>query len=229
MPAFDVPDRDGYFDRWSELHLGYDPRGAFWPRTWLTLTYYCAKPLVRLGVAPDAITLAGGAISAAVPVLALAGGRWLLLAVAVIVASGLVDNLDGAVAAMTGRATPLGYVLDSVVDRVSDGCYLLALWLAGAPAWVCVLGGVVTMLHEYIRARAIGAGMSEVGTVTVSERPTRVIVTAFALCGAGVLPARAALAVTVGAAAWLALGTVGLGQVAVAVRRTLRPGRSTRP
>lgn len=229
MPAYEVPDRDGYFDRWSELHLGYDPRGAFWPRTWLTLTYYCARPLARAGLAPDAITIAGGVVSAGVPLLALGGGRWLLLAVAVIVASGLVDNLDGAVAAMTGRATPLGYVLDSVVDRISDGCYLVALWLAGAPAWICVTGGVVTMLQEYTRARAIGAGMAEVGTVTVSERPTRVIVTAFALCGAGILPGRAGLAVTVGAVAWLALGTIGLAQLALAVRRSLRPGRSTRP
>ncbi len=217
----DLPDRDGYFLRWSELHGGYDPRGAFWPRTWLTLTYHCALPLARAGLPPDLITLAGGLVSAAVAGLALLGGRWALLAVVVVVASGLVDNLDGAVAALTGRATAFGYVLDSLVDRLSDGCYLLALWLLGAPAWLCVLGGVVTVLQEYVRARAGNAGMGEIGVVTIAERPTRVIITAFALGGAGVLPAHAVLAAIVGAAAWLAVGTVGFAQLSLAVRKAL--------
>lgn len=217
----DLPDREGYFDRWSALHGGYDPRGAFWPRTWLTLTYHCARPLARLGIAPDVVTWAGAVVSAGVVGLAALGGRWPLLAVIVVVLSGLVDNLDGAVAALTDRATAFGYVLDSLVDRLSDGCYLVALWLLGAPAWLCVLGGVVTVLHEYLRARAGNAGMGEIGVVTVAERPTRVIVTAFALCGAGVLPAHAGQAVTLGAAAWLAVGTVGFCQLCLAVRKAL--------
>jgi phosphatidylglycerophosphate synthase len=218
----DLPDRDGYFQRWSVLHGGYDPRTAFWPRTWLTLTYRCARPLARLGVAPDVVTLAGGLVSAGVVGLAAIGGRWALPAVVVVVASGLVDNLDGAVAALTGRATALGYVLDSLVDRLSDGCYLLALWLLGAPAWLCLLGGVATMLQEYLRARSGNAGMGELGVVTVAERPTRVIITAFALCAAGTLPDHTAAAATLGAAAWLAVGTVGFGQLCIAVRRALR-------
>ncbi|MDP9239265.1 MAG: CDP-alcohol phosphatidyltransferase family protein [Actinomycetota bacterium] len=217
----DLPDRDGYFDRWSALHGGYDPRGAFWPRAWLTLTYRCARPLAWLGVAPDVVTCAGAVVSAAVVGLAALGGRWPLLAVVVVVLSGLVDNLDGAVAALTGRASAFGYVLDSLVDRVSDGCYLVALWLLGAPAWLCVLGGAVTMLQEYLRARAGNAGMGEIGVVTVAERPTRVIVTAFALCGAGVVPAHAGAAATLGAAAWLVVGTVGFGELCVAVRKAL--------
>jgi phosphatidylglycerophosphate synthase len=217
----DLPDRDAYFDLWSGLHGGYDPRGAYWPRTWLTLTYRCAVPLARLGVAPDAITLAGGLISAMVAGLAALGGRWPLPGVVVVVGSGLVDNLDGAVAALTGRATAFGYVLDSLVDRLSDGCYLLALWLLGAPAWLCVLGGVVTMLQEYLRARAGNAGLAGLGVVTVAERPTRVIVTAFALCGAGVLPGHAAPAGTLAAAAWLVTGAVGFCQLALATHRRL--------
>ena len=223
MPTYHVPDWDGYFDRWSQLHGGYDPRRGFWPRTWLGLTYYCAAPLARRGVSPDAITWFGALVSGLVPVLAWLGGRWALAAVLVVVVSGLVDNLDGAVAAMTGRATPLGYLLDSVVDRISDGCYLLALWLLGAPAWLCIIGGVVTMLQEYVRARAGNAGMGELRVVTVAERPTRVIVAAFALCGAGVLPPQAAVAAGAGAVAWVATGAIGLVQLAVVVRRVLRP------
>lgn len=223
MRRYDVPDRDAYFDRWSDLHLGYDPRRAFWPRTWLTLTYYCARPLARRGVAPNLVTIAGGLVSGLIPVLAWHGGGWLWLGVVLVVVSGLVDNLDGAVAALTDRATALGYVLDSMVDRIADGCYLLALWLLGAPAWLCVLGGVVTMLQEYLRVRAGDAGMGELGLVTVAERPTRVIVTAFAMCGAAVVPAASAgTAAALGAWAWLGLSLVAFGQLAWAVRRSLR-------
>jgi len=50
----------------------------------------------------------------------------------------VVEVVGTAVAALTDRVTELGYVLDSMVDRISDGCYLLALWLLGAPAWLCV-------------------------------------------------------------------------------------------
>lgn len=223
MRRYDVPDRDAYFVLWSDLHLGYDPRRAFWPRTWLRLTYYCARPLARRGFSPHLVTVAGGLVSGLVPVLAWRGGRWLWLGVAVVVISGLLDNVDGAVAALTDRATPLGYVLDSVIDRISDGCYLLALWLLGAPAWLCVLGGVITTLQEYVRARAGNAGMGELGVVTVAERPTRVIVTAFAMCGdAAVGASIAGMAAAIGASVWLGLSLVAFVQLASAVHRHLR-------
>jgi hypothetical protein len=57
--------------------------------------------------------------------------------------------------------------------------------------------------------------------VTVWERPTRVILTAFLLLACGLVPARADLFATLGAAAWIALGTVGLAQLLVAIHRRL--------
>ncbi len=78
-----------------------------------------------------------------------------------VAASGLLDSLDGAVAVLTDRATRWGAVLDSVVDRVSDALYLVALWLVGAPAWACVVGRrAAARLQEYARARATAVGMS---------------------------------------------------------------------
>lgn len=219
MRRSDIPDRDAYFQRWSDLHLGYDPRRAFWPRNWLTLTYYCARPLARIGVGPNLITITGGLVSGLIPLLVWRGGGWVWLAVAAVVGSGLLDNIDGAVAVLTDRATAFGYVLDSVVDRISDGCYLLALWLLGAPAWLCVLGGAVTMLQEYVRARAGNAGLGELAVVTVAERPTRVIITAMCLAAALAVPAHVELVGTLAAAVWLGLGTVGLGQLTWALRR----------
>lgn len=212
-------DRDGYLARWAELHGGYDPRSNGLVRTWLSWTYVIARPLSRTGAPPDVVTLLGLVASGGAAALAAGGsGWWLLAAAVVVVGSALADSLDGAVAVLTDRATRWGAVLDGVADRCSDLGYLVALWLAGADAWACVVGGALMLLQEYARARAGAAGMAEVGVLTVWERPTRVIVTATFLASAALLgdpwP-------TLGALAWVGLGVVGLVQLLVVVRRRL--------
>jgi len=126
----------------------------------------------------------------------------------------------------TDGGEKLGYVLDSVVDRCADLLYLLALHYVGAPTPACVAAGVLTVLQEYARARAAAAGMSEIGIVTVWERPTRVIVTAMFLLGSalyrGHSPAAAGSWASAGAWVWLGLGAVGLVQLLVVLRRRLR-------
>ncbi|MGZ4631701.1 MAG: CDP-alcohol phosphatidyltransferase family protein [Actinomycetes bacterium] len=211
--------RDDYLTDWAALHGGYDPRDNALVRWWLSLTYVVARPLARTRVAPDAVTGLAVLVSAAGAAVAGAGGRWELAAALVVVGSGLLDNVDGAVAVLTSRATRWGFVLDSLADRVSDSAYLLALWLAGAPGWLCVGGGLLMFLQEYARARATAGGLSDVGVVTVWERPTRVIVTAvFLLCTGLFLDGVWA---ELGAGAWVGLGPVGLVQLLVVVRRRL--------
>ena len=222
-----VLDREQYFDRWAQLHGGYDPRSSRLSRAWLTVAYTLARPLAAARVPPDLVTMLGAGVSLLAVYLASLGGRWVIGAAVVVAVSGLADNLDGAVAVMTGRTSRWGFVLDSVVDRVSDGLYLVALWVVGAPAWVCVLAGALMGLQEYTRARAGNAGMSEIGVVTVWERPTRVITTAMFLLGAGIYVTAAPDWAGVGAAVWAVLGVVGLSQLLVVVRRRLGPaGRS---
>lgn len=216
-----VMDRETYFDHWAPLHGGYDPRSSALTKAWLSLAYYLAKPWAALRVPPDAVTVMGALVSGLAVYLAWLGGRWVVLAAVVVALSGIVDNLDGAVAVMTGRTSRWGFVLDSVVDRVSDGLYVVALWVVGAPVWLCVLGGALMGLQEYTRARAGNAGMTEIGVVTLWERPTRVIVTAMFLLGAGIYVDAADRWATAGAAAWATLGAVGLIQLLVVVRRRL--------
>lgn len=212
--------RDSYLQEWSHLHGGYDPRSNTLVRWWLFMTYDVARLPVRARLSPDLLTGLAVLVSVAAAAVAWLGGRWLILAAVVVVLSGLLDNLDGAVAVLTGRSTQWGYVLDSTADRVSDLAYLAALWLAGAPAGVCVAGGALMFLLEFVRARAGAAGMSEVGVITVWERPTRVVVTAAFLLCAGVFADD--VWASLGAAAWVGLGVVGLGQLLIVVRRTLR-------
>jgi phosphatidylglycerophosphate synthase len=220
-PPASVPGLADYLRRWAPLHGGYEPEPGSLAGRWLSLAYAAARPLAARGVAPDVVTAWGVLVSAAVAAIAGAGGRWPLAAAVVVVVAGLLDNLDGAVAILAGRTSRWGFVLDSLADRLSDAAYLVALWLLGAPGAVCVAGGGLMGLQEYARARAGNAGMGDVGVITVWERPTRVILTAFLLLGAGLLPGSAAAVATAGAAAWVVLGLVGLSQLLLVVRRRL--------
>ena len=219
MPREPPLDRAAYLRHWSELHGGVPARGLV--GAWLGVAHAAGRPLAAARVPPDAVTLAGVAVAALALWPASAGGRWLLAAVAVVVVSALLDGVDGTVAILTGRVTRWGHVLDSACDRVADACFVAALWLAGAPGPLCAAAGTAALLLEYLRARAAAAGMPEVGVVTVGERPTRVIVTAMFLLGAGACPAAAGGWATAGAAATLTVAVVGLAQLGRVVRDRL--------
>jgi CDP-diacylglycerol--glycerol-3-phosphate 3-phosphatidyltransferase len=215
-----VPTREEYLAGWSALH-GYDAASSRLVRGWLSLSYILARPLAVARVPPDLVTALGGLLAAAALWLAALGGRWALAAAAVVVASGVVDNLDGAVAVLRGRASAWGSVLDSVVDRVADVLFVATFAVLGAPMWLVLSGAGLMALHEYVRARALAAGMPDVGTITVWERPTRVVTTAMFLLGCGIHVGAAIGWATAGAAAWAGLGLVGLTQLLVVVRRRL--------
>lgn len=226
-PDAAVPDRDGYFDRWSTTHGGYDPRtGSVWVRGWLSMVLVLARPLARRGVQPDVVTWSSLWLAGLVLALADVGGRWAVLAGGLVVASALLDSLDGGVAVLEDRQTAWGYVLDSVVDRCSDVVWVLAVVAVGCPPELALAVVVGVFLLEYLRARAGGAGFGEVGTVTVAERPTRVIVLAPTLAVCGLWPEGADVASVAGPAVLLGLTVVGIAQLAVVVRRALaQPAR----
>jgi phosphatidylglycerophosphate synthase len=212
-----------YAERWSKLHGGFDPRSASrLVRGWLLLSYRVSRPLARTGTGPNTVTTIGLVLSAGVALAAWPGERWPLLAALLVLVSALADTADGALALSTGKASRLGHVYDSAADRLSEAAWAIALALLGAPAWLAAAAGGVGWLHEYIRARATVAGMADVGTVTIGERPTRIIVVFFTLAVAGALSAYASTAVTIGTAVWVVLGGAALVQLAIAVRRALR-------
>jgi CDP-diacylglycerol--glycerol-3-phosphate 3-phosphatidyltransferase len=222
-PLEPVPDRDGYFDRWSATHGGYDPRtGSVWVRGWLSMVLVLARPLARRGVQPDVVTYSSLWLAGLVLALAAVGGWWAVLAGVLVVASALLDSLDGGLAVLEDRQTSWGYVLDSVVDRCSDVVWVLAAVALGCPLDLALALVFAIFLLEYLRARAGNAGFGEVGTVTVAERPTRVIVLAPTLAVCGVLPSYADVVSVAGPAVLLALTAGGVAQLGVVVRRALR-------
>lgn len=204
---------DEYAAAWSRLHGGFDPRtGSLFVRGWVRLAYTLGARLAWAG--PTWVTLSGLVLCLLVPFAGLLPGAALVLLAA------LADSLDGAVAVVSGRTTRLGYVLDSVTDRIGEAAWLAAFWVGGAPPWLVVAAGATSWLHEYARARATAAGMTEIGAVTVAERPTRVLLAVFGLLAAG-LSGHAPLTLTVAAGAWLALAAIGLTQLAAAIRRAI--------
>jgi phosphatidylglycerophosphate synthase len=227
-----VPDRAEYLRRWSALHQGHDPGATPFVTGWLSLVHFLAAPLARAGIRPDTVTIAGALLSVLAPVAAVSRvfgvppAAAAFAAAVLVFVSGIGDNIDGAVAALTGTSSRWGYVLDSVCDRIADVAYLLGLWALGAPGPLVAAGGVLTGFQEYARARGIAGGMVEIGVVTIAERPTRVLVAGMFCVAAAVLPGagdhRIAVWVTVGGAVWAGAHAVGLVQVLRALRRALR-------
>jgi len=100
----------------------------------------------------------------------------LALALLLLLLSGFVDALDGAVARVTGKTSAFGGVLDSICDRYSDAIVLFGVILGG---WVSAFWGIIaivgSLLVSYARARAEAAGVTQLG-VGIAERPERLII-----------------------------------------------------
>ena len=222
--------REEYLAEWSRWHGGTDPAASRLVHGWLSLAYALARSVAWLP--PVAATALGLLVALAAIGPAAAGGAWLVAAGLLVGLSGLLDSLDGALALAGGRASRRGYVLDSAVDRLTEAGYALTLWVAGAPGWLAALFGALCWLPDYLRARAGQAGVAETGSISVWERPTRVVMTAFTVGGAGIVAATGladvagitdgpAVVVTAGAAAGVVLGVVGTAQLGVSLRRAL--------
>jgi CDP-diacylglycerol--glycerol-3-phosphate 3-phosphatidyltransferase len=139
-----------------------------------------AARLLRLGISPDMVTVAGalGAVAASLGLLARGHFFWggVLVTIAV-----LTDALDGTMARLRGPAGSWGAFLDSTLDRIADASIFCALviWYADkgddqlllGVSLFCLVAGAVT---SYAKARAEGLGMT--CNVGLAERVERLII-----------------------------------------------------
>ncbi|WP_185976306.1 CDP-alcohol phosphatidyltransferase family protein [Mycolicibacterium sp. 018/SC-01/001] len=217
----DIPaGRDGDDAGWSDLHGGVRPSPAV--RAWLrVMRALSAGPVLR--IPPDLLSLAGVVALAAALGTVVTG--WPVLVVPLVLIAGVLDGLDGAVALATGRARPLGALVDSVADRIGDLLLGAVLYALGAPLGWVLAALTSVLLLEYVRARAQAVGMPGVGAVTVAERPTRLIVVALAALSVAVFPGGAPgfgwQWGTVFTVAWTAAGVVGMLQLVRGIRRSM--------
>jgi len=140
-----------------------------------------ARLLTRWGLTPNAVTVLGFLLSAAVA-LVLATGR-LTLAGLLLIATLAFDAVDGTMARTQGTTSRFGAFLDSTLDRWTE------LFLYGALVWhylqigqdLYVLLAVAAMstsvMVSYTRARAEGVGLPcKEGIFTRFERMVVLIV-----------------------------------------------------
>jgi len=118
--------------------------------------------LARLGVHPNALTVAGFLLSL-VPAGLLVRGHFLGAGVILALVTPL-DLLDGQLARSTGKTTRFGALLDSTLDRISEflllGGYLV--YFRGHPVVQVQVFFLLlfAFLVSYVRARGEGLGVS---------------------------------------------------------------------
>ena len=158
--------RDEFFSVWRRLHGDAEISGII--KGWLSISYLIVKPLAKVRVTPNILTILG--LFFGVLLYANAETFW---APALLVLSLICDGIDGSLAIVTNKSTKWGAILDSTVDRLTEIFWVLALYKVGADLNLLIIVLLAASVQEYMRARAAGLGVSEVGIVTFAERPVR--------------------------------------------------------
>ena len=158
--------KDEFFSIWRRLHGDANISGIV--KGWLSISYVIVKPLSKARVTPNVLTLFG--LFFGVLLYANAETFW---APALLVLSLICDGIDGSLAIITNKSTKWGAILDSTVDRLTEIFWVLALYKIGADLKLLIIVLLAASVQEYVRARAAGLGVSEVGIVTFAERPVR--------------------------------------------------------
>lgn len=158
--------REEFFSTWSDLHGNAKISGIV--KAWLSISYLIVRLISRVRITPNILTMFG--LFFGVILFLNANTSW---ASVLLVLSLICDGIDGSLAILTKKSTKWGAILDSVVDRLTEIFWVLALYKIGADLKLLVLVLLTASLQEYVRARSAGLGVSEVGIVTFSERPVR--------------------------------------------------------
>ena len=158
--------KDEFFSIWRRLHGDANISGIV--KGWLSISYVIVKPLSKARVTPNILTIFG--LFFGVLLYANAETFW---APALLVLSLICDGIDGSLAIVTNKSTKWGAILDSTVDRLTEIFWVLALYKIGADLKLLIIVLLTASVQEYVRARAAGLGVSEVGIVTFAERPVR--------------------------------------------------------
>jgi CDP-diacylglycerol---glycerol-3-phosphate 3-phosphatidyltransferase len=165
-----------------------------------------ARLLVRLGVSPDVVTIAG-TLGVAISALICFPQGWLWQGVLVVTIFVISDMIDGLMAKITGKTSNWGAFLDSTSDRLGDaavfgGILLYFVYREDSTLWaaIALAGLVFGQWTSYVKARAESLGFSCRGGLAARADRLVIILAGAFLAGLGVpyvlQIAVAALAVT---------------------------------
>ena len=133
------------------------------------------KVLADTGLSPNTMTIASLLVAmASAYVYSIDMAPWGAL---LIVATGVFDMFDGAIARATGKTSRFGATLDHVTDRYAE-CFILAgMIYGGYTPWYWGLFTLFGMLMaSFTRAKAESVGGLERCTVGVAERQEKLII-----------------------------------------------------
>jgi CDP-diacylglycerol--glycerol-3-phosphate 3-phosphatidyltransferase len=143
----------------------------------------------RIGLTPNALTVMGF-IGTAVAA-AMAGAQLWLVAGVLVLAFGIFDLFDGALARATGKASLFGAFLDSTLDRTGENLVYAGIAFGAAIAGLPAITGIAALavafasVVTYARAKAEVVGIR--GDVGVAPRSERLVLLSAGLAIAGIL------------------------------------------
>ena len=158
--------KDEFFLAWSKLHG--DAKASGIVKGWLSISYPVSKALAKMRVTPNALTILG--LVFGILLYMNSNAIWAPL---ILIISLICDGVDGSLAIITRQSSKWGALLDSVVDRLTEVFWVLALYSLGVDSKILITVLILALTQEYLRARAGGVGLKQVGVVTVAERPVR--------------------------------------------------------
>ena len=177
--------------RWRNFKL--KTRGAY-----KKITEPMGKFFGKLNISPNTITMISGLFAIATATMYSLNGRvgtfefWWLIGFALSITTGFIDVIDGSVARATGKTTMFGKVLDPVMDRFAEFCFLIgisigvytfepleSLWppIATIPvaAW-CLFSFAGMIFASYARARGESVARVNVESVGIIERREKLLI-----------------------------------------------------
>ncbi|MFX1390374.1 MAG: CDP-alcohol phosphatidyltransferase family protein [Promethearchaeota archaeon] len=174
-----------------------DPSGLLY----MPMTYGGAKFFIRLGLTPNKVSIMNLILSFFIfwgVITAGAGhtldiisqqplyGSWFFALALLVLFTGIVDGIDGAIARLLNIKSKTGAWLDNVIDRVSDilmlVCFVPTSFLVFPSlgldfTWIVWTNIFLIFIYEYMRARHEGLGLHETKPF-IGERISRVLILA---------------------------------------------------
>jgi phosphatidylglycerophosphate synthase len=152
----------------------------------------------KLNISPNTITMISGLFAITTATMYAFNGRvlvgdfqfWWLIGFALSVVTGFIDVIDGSVARATGKTTMFGKVLDPVMDRFAEFCFLIGIsigvydylpfdnaMLNTIPVGVwCLFSFAGMIFASYSRARGESVAQVSVESVGIMERREKLII-----------------------------------------------------
>ncbi len=166
-----------FFAKWSKLHGDATISGIV--KGWLRISFILVRPIAKLNITPNMLSTFG--LFFGVLLFFNAENNWAIL---LLITSLICDGVDGSLAIVTNKESKWGAAVDSIFDRLTEVFWALTFIAIGANQNVVMAAVLLAAVQEYLRARAAGLGLAEVGVVTIAERPVRAAILFVALVAA---------------------------------------------